>query len=259
MSPVFCGPGLPWRGARGRADDFAQQMIHLLLPNRCMFCGKPVAYNLLRCSACEREVKYLAPDICPLCGQEYSRCVCRFAFERVIAPFYYELGPKKAVLDLKFYNNLLNARKLAVDMAVQFLASDLAEKVDAVVPVPMYPADQRRRGYNQALELAKWLALLLHLDFFPDGLDKCRRTAKQHELRTARERAANLTGAFRSRLPKTLRGGTVLLVDDVITTGNTVQSCSLALRKSGIERIVCICAAHARRLESGAPQPPSLL
>lgn len=224
----------------------ADRIAHLFLPNRCMFCGRPVSFDARRCPDCEQQTLWTDPGRCLFCGKGFEHCTCRFAFEWLAAPFFYELGPRKAVIDLKFHENLLNARKLGGDMTDCLRAAGLDQRVDVIVPVPLFWRDFRRRGYNQAAELAVWIARGTGLPLLENGLRKLRSTAKQHELSSAREREANLQGVFRAELPQRFRGGTVLLVDDICTTGNTLHRCAAALKAGGAGLVVCLTAAKTR-------------
>lgn len=164
-----------------------------------MFCGKPLASGLRRCESCEAQAVRPDPRICPVCEQLRADCRCRRPFQGLAAPFYYEMGADKAIQDLKFHGNLLNARKLGDDLAELLVHPGLPDEFcygAALVPVPLHPRDRRRRGYNQAEEIARQISRRTGIPLRPEALKKCRRTAKQHEL-SAAQRKTNLQGPIR--------------------------------------------------------------
>lgn len=121
--------------------------------------------------------------------------------------------------------------------------ADLA--VDAVCPVPLYPARQRERGYNQAAILASALARRLNRPFWAGALRRVRPTDTQTHL-TARQRISNVAHAFESSRRARLSGKSLLLVDDVMTTGATVSACAQALKRSGCRSVYVVTLARGQ-------------
>ncbi len=234
--------------------SWGERLLHLFLPNQCMFCGKPLASGLRRCESCEAQAVRPDPRICPVCEQLRADCRCRRPFQGLAAPFYYEMGADKAIQDLKFHCNLLNARKLGDDLAELLVHPGLPDEFcygAALVPVPLHPRDRRRRGYNQAEEIAWQISRRTGIPLRPEALKKCRRTAKQHEL-SAAQRKTNLQGAYQASL-RGLEGQVLLLVDDVFTTGSTMDVCASALLQAGASQVYCLTAAKTRRRGPASP------
>jgi len=121
---------------------------------------------------------------------------------------------------------------------------DLWSGLEAIVPVPLHPAKERKRGFNQARLLAKRLSQRTNVPLVNRRLVKVRPTPAQTSLE-ARDREINLRGAFRVRKPAGLVGKVVLLVDDVYTTGSTLRECSRALRRAGVKEVRAVTLAHA--------------
>jgi competence protein ComFC len=220
-------------------------LTHAVLPNRCMFCGVPVEYDQLRCSECDSSAPRTDPAVCLVCGER--ECVCSVeenGFLRLAAPFYYEGGAAEGIRSMKFEGNLSNARKFAQDMAQSLLDYGIFTP-DAVTFVPMLDKQRRRREYNSAEELARRLARFLDLPLW-DLLEKTKETASQHSL-TAQERKINLRGAYTGKAERRLAGETLLLVDDVYTTGATARECAKALLAAGAGSVFCTAAARTRR------------
>jgi ComF family protein len=114
---------------------------------------------------------------------------------------------------------------------------------EAIVPVPLHPARLRERGYNQAALLARRLALATRLPVVEEGLRRTRATAVQMTLGAA-ERKLNVAGAFEGA-PGRLAGRRVVLIDDVCTTGATLEACSVALREAGAAAVWALTLARA--------------
>ncbi len=116
--------------------------------------------------------------------------------------------------------------------------------VEAIVPVPLHPRRRRERGFNQAQVIAAELARLKGIDLVDDALVKVKNVPPQTSLQ-ARERAHNVRGAFKIKKTQGIAGKTVLLLDDVYTTGSTLTECSLALKKSGVKDVRALTIAQA--------------
>lgn len=234
-------------------SDFMDRVLHVLLPNKCMFCGKPVNYSARRCEACEENAPRTDLTRCPVCDK--AECSCKRSFDWLVSPFYYDMGLVKAVHDLKFHDNLLNARKLGQDMAEALLQTGLNKLVSRVVPVPMHPKDYRKRGYNQAEELARWVGKIAEIPLASGALTKVCRTDKQRGLH-ASERAENLKGAFAVVQADRIRNRGILLVDDVFTTGSTMEACAAELVRNGARVVICLTAAKTQK-RTAEPQEQS--
>ena len=139
----------------------------------------------------------------------------------------YEKSLRHAIHQFKF------SQRLGLDRSLGQLLHDAVDsslEIDLVVPVPLSRLRLQQRGYNQSLLLAQEFSRLRKLRVEPDLLHKVLETREQHGL-SARERETNLKGAFESK--KALDGETILLVDDVFTTGKTAEICSQVLAHSG--------------------------
>lgn len=229
-------------------------LLHIFLPNRCMFCGKPVEYDRDLCPFCAEHKPLLDASRCPICG--WTECTGHtddLGIDWLAVPFSYDTGVERAIRDLKFHDNLPNAGKLAAYMAEALRRKGELGQIDWLLPVPMYPPDERKRGYNQSLRLARCLSKELGIPVREDVLKKGRPTAKQHTLHR-KERRRNLQGAFFLSDPAAVLGKRVLLVDDVYTTGSTMAECARVLRGQGAALVAGTTAARVQRMEgSGAP------
>lgn len=196
---------------------------------------------MIMCTDCANNAPLTDLKVCLVC--EKTKCCCENAFSYLICPFYYEMGSDNAIRDLKFHHNRLNARKLAIYLSETVLKSN--DKFNIIIPIPLYQKDYRQRGYNQSELLAKHVSKNLEIPMMNDILLKVRKTKKQHNL-NMEERKNNLKNAFEVKNKDKLKNKTILLVDDVFTTGTTMNTCSDILMKNGAKQVICLAVAKTR-------------
>lgn len=208
-------------------------LLDLLLPARCGACGR---LGQWLCPACRDSCRRLEEPLCPRCGVELpfvnSSCGCRArlrALRRLRAAAAYEGPLEKAIHRLKYEGWRPLARPLASLIADRVTVDGLAAAV--LVPVPLHPARLRDRGFNQADLIAAELRRRLRLEAAPGRLVRLRDTPSQVGLDRLR-RAANVLDAFAWE-GQDLDGAAVAVVDDVATTGATLEACAAALKRGG--------------------------
>jgi ComF family protein len=200
-----------------RARDFA---LELLAPSRCAASEVPHARSTLFCRACE------PPNAAPL----RTSLACGLS---VIALGPYEGSLATAVRRMKYEERPDLARLLGTRLG-ETLREAGAPLPDVVVPIPLHPKRLAERGYNQAALVARELARALGAGLSPRRLVRIRETGQQASLDKA-ERRANVAGAFAARAP--LDAASVLLVDDVVTTGATVVEAAATLLLAGAREV----------------------
>ena len=174
------------------------------------------------------------PPVCPACLASLPK--------GTEAPYRYRSAVKELIVALKYHGRLEVARFLAAGMARTVLHRFGPDPADAVVPVPLHGTRLRERGYNQARLLAVQLGRELSL---PCRELLIRRRATAPQTRLEREaRQANVRGAFELRPDPLAREGRFLLVDDVLTTGATLEACARALREGGAALVRAVTAAE---------------
>jgi len=209
------------------------KIASVLFGGSCFLC-RGAARELL-CGACDADLPRLSRPLCPRCalesprGELCGRCLSQApAYDATHAALAYEFPADALVQALKFRGELALAPLFAALLAERVRA----ERVDCIVPVPLSAQRLRRRGYNQAVEIAR------HVRGGILELELCERTRDappQMELPyEARQR--NVRGAFRCTRP--LGGATVAVVDDVMTTGATLDEMARALKGAGAERVM---------------------
>lgn len=218
----------------------------LLLPPHCVLCGdhgQPPCLDL--CRACEaglpRALAPLGDGPMPL--------------RRCLAPFEYGQPLDHLVHALKYRGQLAVGRVLGTLLGEHAAALGLHADVDAVLPVPLHPARHGRRGFNQSAEIGRWVARRLGRPLDPRLAVRRRDTRPQVGLAVG-DRRINLAGAFAAS--PAVRGLHVALVDDVTTTGRTLQALAEALLEAGAESVDGWCVARADRRMAAMPDSPPL-
>ena len=207
-----------------------------LLPERCQGCGGPADAGF--CAYCRALVSRVG-DACAGCGLERPVKQCPrpgqgWRIVGVTAPFRYESPLDTHIHAMKFRPSRPMGRALGQLLAKDIDERRLADMVEALVPVPLHRRRLRERGFNQAFEIARPVAAATGLPLLVHGIHR-RASTQPQSLLAAHERHRNLRGAFRIR--RGLKGMNVAIVDDVITTGATVNALAASLRDAGAEEI----------------------
>ncbi|EGJ50306.1 ComF family protein [Desulfocurvibacter africanus] len=254
-------PGQVMPAAFGRA---AMRVLRLavgvaLSKERCLACyglratDSPVCDAVL-CAACARELAPRLAGYCPSCGELYAQaddpphlCAECLRTPKPWDSFFFH-GPyagllKDILLAFKFRQGLGHARLLQALAAEAFFLRGGSGLPDLLAPVPLHPRRLAWRGYNQSLELARDLAHALDRPLCHSALMRIRHTPPQARL-DARTRRINLLGAFRADEAQ-VEGRRVLLVDDIMTTGATIEQCALVLKAAGASVVDVLVLARA--------------
>lgn len=219
---------------------FANGLQHWMLPPVCAVCGMAARPGLDCCDGCQRDLPVVEAG-CRRCGLEMvrdaelcGRCSRRLpAFDRSFATFAYRDAVEWLIQRFKFRHDLASGRVLANLMARRL--DDMAvPRPDLMVPVPLHWQRRVRRGFNQSEMLCADLSR--HFGGLPwhSMLERRRATAAQSDL-PAERRSGNVRGAFRIRPLAGVRH--VALVDDVMTTGSTLDECARVLKRNGVQRV----------------------
>lgn len=227
------------------------QALDLLYPVSCLGCGVTLAGSLELCASCRNGLQPIGARSCPMCARPDSRpdkpcgkCQRRPPrFLGIHVRWRYAEPLAGWVRAFKYANRPGLERTLA-DLADTGLGTHLAQsRVDRVMAIPLHGQRLAERGYNQADRLAHRLARRYRLPLSRRGLVRTRATPAQAGLPEHR-RSKNLRGAFRAR-PGRVAGRRILLVDDVVTTGATVDAATEALLEAGAEMVTIVALARA--------------
>lgn len=207
-------------------------------------CDNPARHDFNTfCPDCLKELPLLSGKRCPGCGGELDGALeqCRQClsmpprpWSKAVSVMQMEGVGEKVIYQLKFSGNTAMARAIA-ELAYPLLNNPEYRQCDMIVPVPLYWKRFLQRGYNQSEVLAKMLARYLDIPV-KTPVKRIRHTTRQATL-TREERLKNLKGAFAVPKPEKVKDKTILLIDDVLTTGSTLHACAEALCKAGVKDI----------------------
>jgi ComF family protein len=233
---------------------FLEQVLDTLLPPCCLACDAQVAADGQFCAACFRRVNFVTAPFCQACGvplpyaevaSASGHCPrCESAppsFAQARAALRYDDAARALIVAFKYADRTEAARGIARLMLRP--GRELLARADLLVPVPLHPSRLRWRLYNQAALLAAELSRLTQLPCVVDALRREKPTAPLERLGLA-GRQAELADAIVPRAGFTAAGRTVLLIDDVMTSGTTANACALALRAAGAARVDVLTAAR---------------
>ena len=227
-------------------NSLVKSLKELIYPRHCLLCREKIffgAQNDLVCPRCLKETAFHTPPFCRKCGRGLSLAdtrghVCgecldtRFYFERAWAVCPYKKNAKELIHQFKYKNKIFLAKPLSglmIDFIQQYHLP--LNHCDCLIPIPLSPAKLREREFNQAEVLAKEIAGHFGIQLLSNNLKRVRNTPAQADL-DKESRWKNISGAFRITNPETIKGKTILLVDDVLTTGATASEASRVLKNA---------------------------
>lgn len=224
-----------------------QKCLSYLMPPYCILCGDKGVKNRDLCEACYLELPKNSPR-CYQCASDFSKleavglcetCLTNSpAFDETFAPFLHNHSIRYCVLQLKFHNHYPSARLLG-NLLSDYLEKTV-ERPDCIVPVPLHKNRYQERGFNQSIEIARIVSKRLNLPLDLNSCIRHRDTAHQVGL-SGIERNENIKNAF--SVSSKFRAKHVAIIDDVMTTGSTVNELALALKMAGCHRVqVWVCA-----------------
>ena len=221
------------------------RLWELVFPTRCLGCrrrGRPV------CSRCDEALPWLGPETCPRCarpsplGRLCGRCrSAPTALDGLRAACTFDGIVRQAIHDLK-YRQGRSLAPFAADLLVRALRKRPLQ-AHVLVPVPMAASRRRERGYNQAELIAEHLSASIGVPVATAALERVRDTPPQVG-RGAPERRQNVRGAFACPSPDLVTGKRVVVVDDVATTGSTLQACAEPLKEAGATHVFGLVVAR---------------
>ena len=207
-------------------NSVKRKILHFFFPNRCPVCGEVIYANDSFCAKCLSKLNYFDDDF-SIEGAALFTAV--YAYDKEITP---------AVMLMK--NGILGNSSYALGKALgeKLKENGTAVKIDLIIPVPMYKTDQRKRGYNQAEYICREISRIISKPVRTGIIIKNRKTASQKTLGKD-ERMTNLKGVFSVADKEAVKGKSILLADDVCTTGSTLAELTKILLDAGAKNVYC--------------------
>lgn len=222
-----------------------KRILSLLFPERCTLCHKILTEDVtVLCRSCAVNAPYFpAKAFTPNSSRKRP-----YPFlDSFTAVWYYEGDVRRSLLRYKFHHSSFLAPKYAQLLTSQIQKQDVS--FDCITWVPVSRLRKMTRGYDQSQLLAESVAKELGMEAVP-LLVKIRNTRKQSTIRTHEARNANVLGAYRPINPEQIRGKSILLIDDILTTGSTAGECAKTLLTAGAKQIHCAAVAAARHRQN---------
>jgi ComF family protein len=217
-------------------------VLDLIFPKTCLGCGKEGKYI---CESCLVRVKILKPA-CPYCekasidGFTHTKCKRKYGLDGLTSVWDYDGVIKKAILALKYKYSTEAGRELAETFIRSLKASNssfLTPNSSFLIPIPIHWHRENVRGFNQSVEIGKIVANEMGWKFIPDLLVKEKSTASQAAL-SVEDRKQNLRGVFSFNPNYVLNSNSsILLFDDVFTTGSTLKEAAKVLKHAGVKKV----------------------
>ena len=236
-------------------SSVSRAVTAVLFPPVCSFCNAAGAdSDSLLCPSCVQTIKWVEEPFCSHCGRVaaglvgHGPIVCGAclaappAYGSARYGAYYEAELRKAIIRFKFYGALHQRRPLSHVLIQAFHRHFEGTAFDVIVPVPIHRSRLISRGFNQVVALTEQLSRETGITLDRTSLRKIKETAPQVGL-TRAQRIENLRGSMAVVRPEALKGKTVLLVDDVATSGATIRETSKILKRAGASHIHCLVLA----------------
>lgn len=233
--------------------NIIEEIVSLVFPRRCPVCDEVLMAGKYICEDCRKKLCFIKEPVCKKCGktlereqQEYcSDCVRKkHFFVQGKAVFAYQKEMKKSMYRFKYSNKREYADFYAAEAAKLYSGWVKHREIEVIVPIPMYFWKKRRRGYNQAEVFARRLGKQLHIPVTGKIVKRIRNTRPQKELNDV-ERKENLKKAFKIA-PDIVKYRKILLVDDIYTTGSTMDAVAEVLLEAGVKEVYFICVCIGR-------------
>ena len=231
--------------------DIIEFILNIIYPPRCILCQEiiPIKNNYI-CKKCSYEDYLIKGNRCEKCSRQIvntSKKLCKdcenqnHSYEKGFALFEYKGKIKGALYRLKYAREKEVGKALG-NLIVKYYKNEIKNsKIDLIIPVPIHPSKIRKRGYNQAQVIAKQISKDFKIPLRNDILIRIRNTRPQSKL-SKKQRANNLVGAFSLNKPIDKSVKNILIIDDIYTTGSTIENCSKILKQNADIKIYFVTA-----------------
>lgn len=225
---------------------FFKVLLDALFPQRCIVCNNLSEEDSFFCKDCEGKIQPIFDKTCLGCGREIKNCDCdRFIyhFDGVVAPFANDGQAKNTFYSFKFGSDFSSADYFAQNMASVFTENFGNIKIDLICFVPLSSGELEERAFDKCKMLAKKISSLLGIPL-ENILYKAENVPTQHNL-TFDNRFHNVRDAY--KVTKRVKNKNILLIDDIKTTGATLDACARELKFAGAQRVYCLTALSSQK------------
>ncbi|MCL5410717.1 MAG: ComF family protein [Patescibacteria group bacterium] len=225
--------------------QIASFFLEIFFPKRCVNCGK-IALHFV-CPVCVQNIEKVKTSTCPVCGKisQFGKFCpnCKKAeLGGIITAARYEIGPIKEMVHHLKYSGMTSLAEMLGELIVERLEREMPRGNIVVVPVPLHRKREFSRGFNQAELIARYISKRLNISGGM-ALSRVKNTESQVKL-SGDLRKKNLIDAFACTDEELILGKTVLLVDDVTTTGSTLIECAKILKQNGAKKVFGVVVAR---------------
>ncbi len=226
-------------------DSVKKYVLDIFFPNRCPFCGKVIKWSDTCCRKCFDEIPFIVTEHCKKCGQEI--CICNktnIYYDSCVSITDYSGIVREGIINFKL-DKAVNLVDVFKDDIYKKLSDTIdINKIDVVTAVPMHRSTKRSRGYNQADIISKTVSKVINKPANSRLLIKQSGDIAQHKLtRLEREKAVKGLFSVNKKHIGEIDGKTILLCDDIITTGSTLNECARILKDNGARYVHCFTIA----------------
>lgn len=233
-----------------------EKIINFIFPTHCLFCEKIINRNSSFCHKCWTNLQFIKDPKCPICSYPFeieiptmqpfcAKCLSKKpSYDKIITIFRYNFVIKKIIANFKYHKQTYLAKKIA-QIILPKLINEINEN-DIMVAVPLHFNKLKIRKFNQANMISQQIYKKLPIKpiFYHDLIFRNKDTKPQVLLR-GQDRITNLKKAFiiNKKYLQSIKDRRIFLVDDIVTTGSTVESCAKTLKKKGAKEVIVVCLA----------------
>ncbi|TYQ15010.1 UNVERIFIED_CONTAM: ComF family protein [Acetivibrio alkalicellulosi] len=214
--------------------------LNLLFPPRCIFCNKILNFKseICICNDCPSKIPFVQDNEIQETKGYYDELICLCSYRGII---------KDAIIRFKFFNKSSYHKVFAILLAERIQKTKNVKEIDYIVSVPLHQLKEQARGYNQSYLISSELSRLTGIKEGSYLLKRIKNTKSQSLLHKYK-RAINVKEAFKVTNQIDVEDKTILLLDDILTTGNTLNECSRVLKEAGAKKIIVVVLATGRKL-----------
>ena len=228
----------------------AQSLSNLFFPPLCFSCNKRIEKHAILCDKCTEELVHVPDNSCTFCSKDTihtlicEECKKEYPFDEVVCAYSFNLPIQRMIHHFKYNEFRKIGSYLGYKLAELISSYSFITETDYIIPVPLHKTKKRFRGFNQSEIIAKALSTKLDIPILKNVLKRKKFTQTQTQLKK-HEREKNVANAFQLKNIGTIKNKSILLVDDVLTTGSTMKSIALLLKENFAKHIYVCTLARA--------------